>query len=163
MPIWNVTGWWLISLNVGLILLTHLFLAKISLMLPSKWFSQDGFIYRTFKWEKDGKIYETFFKIKVWKKFLPDGAKLFNHSFEKKLNETDTEYLERFILETRRAEFSHFIQMIPAILFYLFNPLYSAIIITIYFMGFNLPPIFSQRHTRPRLKRLLKRQLKKKS
>lgn len=163
MPIWNVTGWWLIGLNVGLILFTHLFLAKLSLMLPNRWFNKDGFLYQTFKWEKEGKLYETFFKIKVWKKFLPDGAKLFNYSFEKKLNETDTDYLERFILETRRSEFSHYIQILPALLFYLFNPLYSAVIITVYFMGFNLPPIISQRHTRPRLKRLLIRQLKKKS
>jgi glycosyl-4,4'-diaponeurosporenoate acyltransferase len=161
MPIWNVTGWLLIGLNVLIILLTHLFLAKLSLMLPNKWFENDGFWYRTFKWEKNGKIYETVFKIKIWKKFLPDGAKLFNYSFEKKLNETDANYLKRFILETRRAEFSHLIQILPSMIFYLFNPLYSAIIITLYFIGFNLPPILSQRHTRPRLKKLLLREQRK--
>lgn len=162
MPLFTVTGWTLIALNVGLIAFSHIALAKLSLVLPERFFENDRWYYQTFKWEDGGKIYERVFFIKHWKKYLPDGAKLFKDTFKKKSLEAHTvAYYDTFILETRRAEFSHLIQMLPAFVFYLFNPLGAALFITLYFVFANLIPIITQRYVRPKLKRLRERTAKK--
>lgn len=162
MPIFEVTGWELIGLNVFGILAAHLILAKLSIMLPAKWFEKERWWSRSFTFEDGGKFYERVFFIKKWKKYLPDGAKLFKGGFAKKnLQENSVEYYEQFILETRRAEFSHWIQILPALLFYLFNPLWASIVITVYFIFINLFPIVAQRYVRPKLTKLKNRALKK--
>lgn len=162
MPLFEVTGWALIALNVCGILAAHLILAKLSIMLPATWFDHETWWSRSFNWEANGQFYERVFFIKKWKKYLPDGAKLFKGGFAKKnLQENSLAYYERFILETRRAELSHWIQIVPAALFYLFNPLWASIVITVYFILINLFPIVAQRYVRPKLIKLKKRALKK--
>ena len=162
MPIFNVTGWGLIALNVFGILASHLILAKWSVMLPASRFERARWWNKTYTWEDHGKLYERIFFIKKWKRYLPDGAKLFKEGFAKKnLQDTSVEYYDRFIIETRRAEFSHWIQMLPAAIFYLFNPLWASLVITVYFILINLFPIVAQRYVRPKLIKLKQRALKK--
>lgn len=162
MPLFEVTGWALIALNVFGILAAHLLLAKLSIMMPAAWFEKERWWSRPLAFEADGKFYERVFFIKKWKKYLPDGAKLFKGGFAKKnLQENSVEYYEQFILETRRAEFSHWIQILPAGIFYLFNPLGASLIITVYFVIINLFPIIAQRYVRPKLIKLKNRALKK--
>lgn len=162
MPVFNVTGGWLIALNVLGILASHLLLAKLSVMLPARFFARDTWWSQSFKWEDQGTIYERIFFIKKWKKYLPDGATLFKQGFAKKnLQDTSVDYYDRFILETRRAEFSHWVQILPAAGFYLFNPLWASLVITGYFLIVNLFPIITQRYVRPKLKKLKSRAEKK--
>jgi len=164
MPVFSVDGWLLIALNVGGILAAHLSLAKLSIALPSRLFESDTWWSQTFKWEANGKIYEKIFFIKKWKKYLPDGAALFKDGFQKKsLTDTSVEYYDQFITETRRAEFSHWIQILPAAVFYLFNPLWASLVITAYFILSNGFPIVAQRYVRPKLKKLKKRTEKKRA
>lgn len=164
MPLFEVTGWALIALNVFGILAAHLLLAKLSIMMPAAWFEKERWWSRSFSFEADGKLYERVFFIKKWKKYLPDGAKLFKGGFAKKnLQENSLEYYDQFILETRRAEFSHWIQMVPAFFFYLFNPVWASVVITFYFIGINLFPIVAQRYVRPKLQKLRNRAYKKRT
>ncbi len=142
-------------LNVILIPITHLVISYFTIKIPRSFFEKERWWSKERAFEKGGTFYEKYFLIKVWKKYLPDGAKLFAGGFAKKhFKEFSIEYIDIFIAETRRAEWSHYIQILPAALFYLFNPLWAAYVVTGYFILANLAPIVAQRHTRPRLIKL---------
>jgi len=103
-------------------------------------------------------IYEKYFLIRRWKHLLPDGAPWFNGFPKKKLQSTEPAYLRKFILETRRGEFSHWIQWILISGFVVWNPFPANLIIIAYAAGSNLPCLMNLRHTRQRLIPLLLKQ-----
>lgn len=158
MPIFILPTWLIIVLNVCLWLFIHLVIAKLSNLIPLKFFKKDYFIFKTFRFERTGRFYEIIFGVKKWKKYLPDGAKIFKDGFQKKsLKKKSSEYLERFIMETKRAELSHFMQILPVPIFFLFNAPIASIIMVIYAFMVNVPCMVVQRYNRPRLKKLLQR------
>jgi len=107
------------------------------------------------KWEKGGKIYTRAFKVKKWKKKLPEGAALFKKGFPKKhLKGLDTIYLDNFIRETCRAELTHWIMVLLSPVFFLWNPWWAGIVMIIYAILVNMPCIIAQRYNRIRLGRL---------
>jgi glycosyl-4,4'-diaponeurosporenoate acyltransferase len=157
-PLIPVPAWLMLSLNIILWPIYHLGISKITLHTPAKQFVQDGWLYRQRSFEKDGAFYERWLGIRRWKKFIPDGATIFNEGFKKKtLQGTQKSYLINFIEETRRAEYSHILQILPCITFFIFNDFWIAIIMVVYAFGFNLPLIWLQRYNRFRFQRLLKR------
>jgi len=120
-------------------------------------FNPSGWLYRKCSWEKNGLIYVRLFKVKAWKKCLPDGAALFKNGFQKKqMRETNQSYIRAFIKETCRAEFTHWIVLLCGFLFFLWNLWWVGIIMIIYAAAANLPCIITQRYNRIRLQRLLK-------
>ena len=52
---------------------------------PLTSFNTENWLYRQHSWEKNGKIYERYFRLKSWKKKLPDGAAVFKNGFQKKI------------------------------------------------------------------------------
>ena len=48
--------------------------ALICLYLPDKVFNYQKGIFKTRKFENNGKIYQTLFRVKKWKHLLPDGG-----------------------------------------------------------------------------------------
>ena len=91
---------------------------------PRRWFEKDNFLFKTKKWEQNGNFWNKYTNVKKWKKYLPDGAAFFSNGFRKKnLNKTDSEFIKVFIVESRRAEMTHYISMLPAPLFFIWNPL----------------------------------------
>ena len=158
MPIFEINLLLVAVLNVVLIPITHLVISYFTIKIPRSYFEKERWWSKERAFEKGGRFYEKYFFIKAWKKYLPDGAKLFTGGFAKKhFEEFSMEYIDIFIAETRRAEWSHYVQILPAALFYLFNPLWAAYVVTGYFILANLAPIVTQRHTRPRLMKLKKR------
>lgn len=130
--------------------------ALIGRKVPYSRLGADRFLYRCRKWEKNGKIYK---KIGVhkWKALLPDGAKHFKGDFTKKhLLDISSEYLEKFVKESCRAEFVHWLGMIPFVIFFLLVPPLVAGILIGYSALVNLPCIIAQRYNRPRLVELYK-------
>ncbi|MGD1978451.1 MAG: hypothetical protein PVJ98_03595 [Akkermansiaceae bacterium] len=103
-------------------------------------------------------IYEKLFQIKRWKHLLPDGAPLFDGFPKKKLESTEPDYLRKFILETRRGEFSHWVQWILISGFFVWNPFPANFIILIYAAASNVPCLINLRHTRERLIPILVKQ-----
>lgn len=161
MPIFIWPTWVIIVVNIFLWLFIHLVIAKLSNLIPLNFFRRDYFIFKTFRFERTGRFYEIIFGVKKWKRYLPDGAKLFQGGFEKKsLKNKSVAYLEYFIMETKRAEFSHFMQILPVPIFFLFNVPIASIIMVIYAIIVNLPCMVVQRYNRPRLRRLLERSQK---
>ncbi len=123
---------------------------------PAKWFEKDNFLFKTKKWEKGGTFWNKYTKVKKWKNHLPDGAAVFNNGFRKKnIKQSDSEYFKMFIVEYRRAEMTHYISMLPAPLFFIWNPFWVGIIMIIYAVLINTPCIIAQRYNRPRFERLI--------
>lgn len=147
-----------VVLNVLGIALVHLGIAWIMLKLPVENYDVDKFPWAPWPGERQGQIWENLFKVKSWKKMLPDGAAWFSGGFSKKsLQNRDPDYLKRFLLETCRGEHSHWLMLACAPLFSLWNPPLAFWIIVGYFVIGNLPCIVVQRYNRPFLKRLLAR------
>jgi glycosyl-4,4'-diaponeurosporenoate acyltransferase len=157
-PLIPVPNWLMLTLNIILWPIYHLIISKITLHAPNKMFEKDSPLYRQRRFEQDGKFYERFLGIRKWKKIIPDGATIFNEGFKKKhLQGTQKDYLKMFINETRRAEYSHLLQIIPCLTFFIFNEFWIAMIMVTYALVFNLPLIWLQRYNRFRFQRVLKR------
>lgn len=104
-------------------------------------------------------FYEKYLFIRRWKHLLPDGAPWFDGFPKKNLQSTEPEYLCKFILETRRGEFSHWIQWILITGFIAWNPFPANLIIIAYAFTSNIPCLVNLRHTRRRLLPVLMKQL----
>lgn len=136
--------------------LLQLIVTLIFNFLNPSLFNPNFFILKEYKWEKKGQIYKTVFKINKWKHLLPDGAKVHKNGFRKKNIKTfDDEYLNKFIIETGRAELSHWCQIIPFWIFGFWCPFFVIWIMLLYALLVNFPCILAQRYNRPRLVRIL--------
>ncbi|KAB7670797.1 glycosyl-4,4'-diaponeurosporenoate acyltransferase [Bacillus sp. B1-b2] len=144
----DIVAWFLIHIGIALVIER----------LPIQYFTFDTFLYRIRNWEKNGAIWGKWFKVKAWKSRIPDGRNVIGKGFEKKqLSEKNKPYLQQFILESRRAELTHWISIVPAPFFFLWNPPWAGWVMVIYALLFNLPIIMAQRYNRPRIQRIVKR------
>jgi glycosyl-4,4'-diaponeurosporenoate acyltransferase len=122
----------------------------VSKFNPQKWF------YLTRPWEKGGEIYERFFHVRSWKKYIPAGGKLYSDTFSlQKLSSFKKDYLELWLKESCRAEFCHWIMVLPGFLFFFWNSTRGGCLMMIYAVLNNLFPIVLQRFNRPRIRRLM--------
>jgi len=137
----------------------HMGVSYLLTRRPLASFSADGWLCRQRGWENDGKTYQGIFRLKSWKKRLPDGALLFKSGFQKKkLKDTSREYLEAFVAETCRAELTHWIVFLFGFVFLVWNIWWVGIVMVVYAMAANVPCIVTQRYNRIRLRRIVKRQ-----
>lgn len=143
---------WIAVINIIGIPATHLLIAWWSTRLPSTWFAPRKSLPTK---KKAHPIYEKLFLIRHWKHLLPDAAPWFKGFPKGSLQPTDPSYLRTFILETRRGEFSHWVQTIVITAFIAWNPYPANIIIIVYAFLSNLPCILNLRYTRQRLFALL--------
>jgi len=150
---------WTIIIDIMAWFVIHMGVVYMMLRLPAGSFHPSGWLYKERKWEKGGHIYQKVFKIKKWKKFLPDGAGIFKgRGFPKKeLKNKNKKYLLTFQTETCRGELTHWFIMLFAPLFFLWNPFFVGWIMIVYAAVENLPLIMTQRYNRHRLDRILKR------
>ena len=126
---------------------THLGIAWWTEQLDDRWFIRK--LPKTAP--NPGEIYERLFLIKRWKHLLPDGAPLFDGFPKKKLKSREPAYLRKFVLETRRGEFSHWVQWILISGFIVWTPFPASGIILLYAALSNVPCLVNLRHTRARL------------
>jgi glycosyl-4,4'-diaponeurosporenoate acyltransferase len=147
---------WVIFLNIIVILLIHLGISFVCTKIPLKHFNPFNRFYRTKKFEMGGRIYTNIFKVKKWKKVIPDGARLFKGGFPKKnLENCSNDYLYIFTQETCRAELTHWLQIVPSGIFFLWNVWWGGVIMIAYFLLANIPCILLQRYNRARLLRVI--------
>ena len=108
--------------------------------------------------ERDGRVYERVLRIKAWKDALPEAGSLFRGGFSKRhVARHDRDYLERFALETRRAERTHWAILALSPVFFAWNPWWLALAMLGYGVVANVPCILVQRYNRARLERVLGR------
>ena len=105
------------------------------------------------------KLYEDIFKVKSWKQLLPDGGGLWKKRGYKKrhLEDLSEENLERFLLESCRAELTHWLVISLFWVFGFFLPASATGLMLIIALLGNLPCIIPQRYNRPRVLKLLER------
>jgi len=119
-------------------------------------FNPYSWLFKERKWETNGTIYRSVLAIKKWKNFLPDGAAVSKSGFRKKhLNNSEPSYLQRFLLETCRAELTHWIIFLFSLLFFLWNEWWIGLIMIAYGLITNMPCIIAQRYNRIRLVRVI--------
>jgi glycosyl-4,4'-diaponeurosporenoate acyltransferase len=129
--------------------------------LPDSRLERDGPLLRLRSWELGGRAYERRLRIKAWKDRLPEAGALFRGGFSKRRVERhDREYLERFLVATRRAECAHWPILALAPTFLLWIPLFDApwwlaVALFAYGVAANVPCIAVQRYNRARLERIL--------
>ena len=155
-PLIDVPFWLMIVLNVILWPIFHMIISLLTVRIPDQAFLWDQFVLPVKATPQGQRFYEDVLFIRVWKKFIPDGATIFKFGFRKKTMEgNDQHYLNKFILETRRAEFSHVIQILPMFVFFIFNTWPIAMIMVVYALAFNVPLILLQRYNRIRFLRII--------
>lgn len=147
----------LIAVNCVGIPLAHLFVSWAVTRLPSRLFREDTFLFRRRGWEREGRVYEDSFRVRRWKRYLPDAAPWFRGESKKHIETTDGISLRNFVSETRRGELAHWLQMLLIFGFVTWNPYPATWVIVVYALLSNLPCIVSLRHTRHRMMRILRK------
>lgn len=136
--------------------LFQLLAALICRKMPARFFAPCRSVFRTRKWEKDGKAYKKIFHVQKWKKFLPDIGSIIKADYaKKKLTNFSRGNLERFLVESCRAEMTHWLAILPFWIFGLFTPAIVILYMLMYALAINIPCIIAQRYNRPRIINLL--------
>lgn len=140
-----------------------LLFALLCLRLPDRLFEPDRLLWRSFRWERGGKIYDHVFHIRRWKHLLPDGGGILKKKGYQKRSLTDLseENLHRFLIEASRGELTHWLGILPFWVFGLFAPPQVIWIMLAYALIVNLPCILAQRYNRPRVLALLRQRYPK--
>ena len=93
-----------------------------------------------------------------WKKYLPDGGSLVKDGFEKKkLVSFEKDNLDKYLLESCRAEMIHWLAILPFWIFGFFTPPIVILDMLIFALAVNLPCVIAQRYNRPRIVRVVAR------
>ena len=159
MRIIHLPTFWTVLLDIFVWFVIHMAVVLFMIRIPRGRFEPDSFLYRVRSWEKGGRLYERVFRIKRWKSVLPDGAGwMKGRGFpKKKLASRSVHYLQSFIPETCRAELTHWVIMVFAPLFFLWNKPFVGWIMIAYALAENVPLIMAQRYNRSRLVSLCRR------
>jgi glycosyl-4,4'-diaponeurosporenoate acyltransferase len=123
--------------------------------LPERWLDRDRWLFRLRGPERSGRLYDRVLRIKRWKDLLPEAGGLFRGGFAKRRVHHDRAYLERFLVETRRAELAHWPILGLGPTFYAWMPWWLASAMLGYAIVANVPCILVQRYNRARLERAL--------
>lgn len=125
--------------------------------LPEDFYKKDHWLFTSRTFEKNGQLYGKVFRVHRWKHLLPDGSiKRKDLRYKKKhLSDFSVEGLEKFLVESRRAELTHWIPIPFFWVFGLFTPLEVIFYMFLYAGLVNLPCILVQRYNRPRVEKLL--------
>jgi glycosyl-4,4'-diaponeurosporenoate acyltransferase len=112
---------WTITLDFFIWLVIHLGVVFVMTRFSNKVFNPLSGLFLARSWEGEGRVYEKIFKIKKWKEYLPDGARISKEKGfpKKRLQEKSPPYLDLFIRETCRAELTHWIILLFAPFFFL--------------------------------------------
>ena len=148
---------WTIVVNIIVWLVIHVSVSTSIAKIQPDSFDPESWLYRERSWERKGKIYQSFLRVKIWKKFLPDGDALFKSGFKKRrLRNSDALYISRFVLETCRAELTHWVIFVFSVIFFIWNDWWIGMIMIAYAIIVNIPCIITQRYNRARLRRVYK-------
>ena len=147
----ELTFWGTLLANVGAAAAVHAGSGYAVHRLPVERLRQDTWLLRPRRFERSGRAYERL-RIRRWKDHLPEAGALFAGGVSKRGLSRD---LDRFVIETRRAEYGHWSALACAPLFALWNPLSGVVLMSVYSVVVNAPCIVVQRYNRQRAERVL--------
>lgn len=133
----------------------HLLISALMLNFNIHKKSYVNWLFNTYHFEQAGEIWNKIFKIKNIKGKLPESSIIIPGSFDSsQMHNTRLETLSIYISETNRAELTHWLSILPAPLFFLWNPRKYWVLHLGYAFLSNFPFILAQRYNRPRLRKL---------
>lgn len=146
--------------NLLIFILFSLAMTIICARLPDRIYYYKKWMYRERKWENKGRIYENYFYVKRWKTRLPDISDFMKWRFNKKhLAESNSDYLALFLTESCKSEFTHWMIILSSVFFIFWSDLFTTIVMFLLASILNMPYIIIQRYNRPRLIRLLRKNI----
>jgi len=140
----NVLGWPILQIAIGF----------ISLRVPPQVFARDTWLTARRSWEQDGHLYRDWLAIRKWKCLLPDGAPWLGGFAKNRLVSRNPTRIDRFLIETRRAEIAHWFMLVCLPIFFIWNPPWADCVMAFYALAANLPCILAQRYNRLVLNRI---------
>lgn len=156
MPLIELPLLWVIMVDAVAWMIFHLTISVAAQRIPINWFARHESWFKSFSWEQEGQIWQQLFRVKKWKEYIPDGTLFISNGYNKsQLHGADSSSLYDFLLESIRAEYVHWLTILPGFIFFLWNPVWAAWLNIAYAVLFNVPLIVVQRFNRPRLERLL--------
>ncbi len=117
----------------------------------------DARLYRARRFEAGGRFYRHTLRIHRWKDRVPEAGALFPGGVSKRRLPPGERGLDRFVVETRRAELGHWLAAAAGPVFVLWNPPVAAGLLALYGLAVNLPCIAIQRYNRLRATAVLRR------
>lgn len=125
--------------------------------VPVRWLARDRWLFRERRAERGGRLYTRTLRIARWKDRLPEAGALFAGGISKRhVTGAADGGLERFVVETRRAELAHWLAAAAGPLFALWNPPAVVPVMVLYGVLVNAPFIVVQRYNRIRASRVLR-------
>jgi len=131
--------------------IVQLSVSALFVRMPARLFSADNWVTRSRTFERSLTVYRAL-GVSRWKKWLPDAASLVGGT-AKRVNPYHSADTSRFLVEVRRAELAHWVQLAFAPPCWLWNPHWAFIIMLLYAIGANVPCIVAQRYNRILLQR----------
>lgn len=157
MPLIHLPTFWLITINALAWAVIQIGVGYFAARMSDERFEPQNNLFKERAWEQSGKIYEKLFRVTRWKSWLPSGGKFFGIFSVDSFRSAARDYAQKWLVESSRAEFTHWIAMLPALLFFLWNPFNAWMINIGYAICANVPCIISQRYNRPRVMKSLRR------
>lgn len=135
----------------------------IGRIFPRSLIKENKFPFKSFKWEKDGTIYNKL-KIKKWKTRLPDASIILSKIApkiipSKRMENYQIDKAKILIKETCVAESTHFTASILGFGCYYIWKSQCGLFLSILYFFFNIPFILIQRYNRPRLIKVVNKKL----
>jgi glycosyl-4,4'-diaponeurosporenoate acyltransferase len=150
----DLSPWGILAANVVAAGAFHAGSGYAAHRLPLGCLQQDGWLLRPRRWERGGRVYARRLHIHRWKDHLPEAGAFFAGGVSKRHVTRD---LDRFVAETRRAEYGHWMAIACCPAFALWNPPIGLVLMTAYSLLANAPFIAIQRYNRQRAQRVLAR------
>jgi glycosyl-4,4'-diaponeurosporenoate acyltransferase len=142
--------------DLVILFLDSLFMTFLGQKIPLKFFSPKIWLFKERLWEKGGDIYQQLFRVKSWKTSLPEVGDFIKSVFKKKhLWEFTKDYLSCFILESCKAELTHWIIIVSAFLISWWDRISVSWAVFWFSVLLNSPYIIIQRYNRPRILKLV--------
>jgi glycosyl-4,4'-diaponeurosporenoate acyltransferase len=147
------------SLIINLIIFV-LFTIEVSYLsnkFPDKVYSYKRWIFKERKWEENGQVYHRILKVNYWKNRLPELGDFLKGVFPKKqIKEYSQKYLQIYLIESCKAELTHWGIILSSCLFLFWCDLKTSAIIVIIAVVLNLPYVAILRYNRPRIVKLIR-------
>lgn len=142
--------------NIAIFIIISVVSTVVSIKLPVSCFDYKKWQFRVRTFEKNGDIYQHFFKVRKWKNHIPELGDFIKSIFPKKqILGLSRDYLYRFAAETCRAEFAHWCIIFSSFIFKFWNGAAMSIFIVLLAIVLNFPYIIIQRYNRPRIINIL--------
>ncbi len=120
--------------------------------VPTRALDHDTFVTRIRPWERGGRIYRRV-GVQKWKDALPESNSLGGGDRPSKAHLGGRDAVADLVVESRRAEYVHWALAASGLWFWLWNPPWLALVMTVFGPLFNAPFIVVQRYNRGRIRR----------